>query len=115
MIKDAGTGGGTEPDQAIKVATKLLAESDRAVKIFFAISDGEWYGDQNTNHEAIKRMSRAGVLTSFAYIPSQGERVTLDKESAHYCDIASVIRNPYDLVGMARSIVRNAIVRRISA
>ena len=115
LIKDAGTGGGTEPDQAIKVATKLLAESDRAVKIFFAISDGEWYGDQNTNHEAIKRMSRAGVLTSFAYIPSQGERVTLDKESAHYCDIASVIRNPYDLVGMARSIVRNAIVRRISA
>lgn len=115
LIKDAGTGGGTEPDQAIKVATKLLAESDRAVKIFFAISDGEWYGDQHTNHEAIKKMSRAGVLTSFAYIPSQGERVSLDKESAHYCAIASVIRNPYDLVGMARSLVRNAIVRRISA
>jgi hypothetical protein len=115
LIKDAGTGGGTQPDDAIKIATKLLAESDRAVKIFFAISDGEWYGDQHTNHEAIKRMNRAGVLTSFAYIPSQGERVSLDKESAHHCDIASVIRNPYDLVGMARSLVRNAIVRRISA
>ena len=113
-IRDAGTGGGTDPDEAIKVATKLLAESDRSIKIFFAISDGEWNGNQNHNHEAIKRMSRAGVLTSFAYIPSAGERVSLNKESAHYCDIASVIRNPRDLVGMARSIVRNAIVRHIS-
>lgn len=113
-IRDAGTGGGTEPEEALKVATKLLAESDRPIKIFFAISDGEWSGSQNFNNESIKKMSRAGVLTSFAYIPSSGERVTLDKESAHYCDIASVVRNPRDLVGMARAIVRNAIVRHIS-
>ena len=113
-IRDAGTGGGTEADEAIKVATKILAESERSVKIFFAITDGEWSGDQTNNHEAIKSMGRAGVLTSFAYIPYESETITLTKESAHYCDIASVVRNPLDLVGMARAIVRNAITRRIS-
>ena len=113
-IRDAGTGGGTEADEAIRVATKILAESERSVKIFFAITDGEWSGDQTNNHEAIKSMGRAGVLTSFAYIPYESETITLNKESAHYCDIASVVRNPLDLVGMARAIVRNAITRRIS-
>ena len=113
-IRDAGTGGGTEADEAIRVATKILAESERSVKIFFAITDGEWSGDQTNNHEAIKSMGRAGVLTSFAYIPYESETITLTKESAHYCDIASVVRNPLDLVGMARAIVRNAITRRIS-
>jgi uncharacterized protein YegL len=112
-IRDAGTGGGTTADGAIKYATKLLAETEKPVRIFFAITDGQWSGDQKDNHETIKRMARAGVLTAFAYIPESTEPVELDAEKSHYCEIASVVRNPFDLVYMAKSIVKYAISRRL--
>jgi uncharacterized protein YegL len=112
-IRDAGTGGGTTADGAIQYATKLLAETEKPVRIFFAITDGEWSGDQRDNHETIKRMARAGVLTAFAYIPESTEPVELNAEKSHYCEIASVIRNPFDLVYMAKSIVKYAISRRL--
>jgi uncharacterized protein YegL len=113
-IRDAGCGGGTDATQAITYATKLLAETEKPVRIFFAITDGEWSGNQDANHETIKRMARAGVLTAFAYIPEQGETVQpLTDKTSHYCEIASVIRNPFDLVYMAKSIVKYAISRRL--
>jgi len=112
-IRDAGTGGGTTADGAIKYATKLLAETEKPVRIFFAITDGEWSGDQKDNHETIKRMARAGVLTAFAYIPESTEPVELNAQKSHYCEIASVVRNPFDLVYMAKSIVKYAISRRL--
>ena len=112
-IRDAGTGGGTVPTDAIKYATKLLAETEKPVRIFFVITDGEWSGNQNDNHETIKRMARAGVLTAFAYIPENGEAVKLTTEKSHYCEIASVVNNPFDLVYMAKSIVKFAISRRL--
>ena len=113
-IRDAGVGGGTSADEAIKYATKLLAETEKPVRIFFAITDGDWSGDQKVNHDTIKRMARAGVLTAFAYIPESGETVEpLTDQKSHYCEIASVIRNPFDLVYMAKSIVKYAISRRL--
>ena len=113
IIRDAGTGGGTSADQAITYATKLLAETEKPVRIFFAITDGDWSGNQEVNHETIKRMARAGVLTAFAYIPESDQQVDLTTEKAHYCEIASVVRNPFDLVYMAKSIVKYAISRRL--
>jgi uncharacterized protein YegL len=113
VIRDAGAGGGTEPDKAIKYATKLLAETDKPVRIFFAITDGEWGGDSKANHDAIDRMARAGVLTAFAYIPYGSEQIVLDSETSHRCEIGAVINNPLDLIGMARKIVKYAITRRL--
>ena len=112
-IRDAGTGGGTSPTEAIKYATKLLAETEKPVRIFFAITDGDWSGNQKDNHETIKRMARAGVLTAFAFIPENEQKVELTTEKSHYCEIASVVRNPFDLVYMAKSIVKYAISRRL--
>ena len=113
-LRDSGTGGGTSPEYAITYATKLLAESEKAVKIFFVITDGEWYGDNKQNHETITRMNRSGVLTAFAYIPEQGEEVKpLTPESTHYCEVGAVIRNPFDLLSMARVITKYAINRRL--
>jgi uncharacterized protein YegL len=112
-IRDAGCGGGTDATEAITYATKLLAETEKPVRIFFAITDGDWSGDQNANHDTIKRMARAGVLTAFAYIPESDQQVELTTEKAHYCEIASVVRNPFDLVYMAKSIVKYAISRRL--
>jgi predicted metal-dependent peptidase len=113
-IRDAGTGGGTVANGAIAYATKLLAETEKPVRIFFAITDGEWSGDQQDNNEAIERMARAGVLTAFAYIPEMGEgNVELDYEKKHHCEIGAVVRNPFDLVYMAKAIVKHAISRRL--
>jgi uncharacterized protein YegL len=114
MIRDSFSGGGTTPDEAIKYATKLLAESDRKIKIFFVITDGEWYGDQTTNEDAIKRMGQSGVLTAFAYIPEKNEEVVLTAEKAHNCEIGAVVANPFDLITMARAIVKYAISRRLT-
>jgi predicted metal-dependent peptidase len=112
-IRDAGAGGGTEPDQAIAYATKILAETEKPVRIFFAITDGEWSGDQTVNHDAIRKMANAGVLTAFAYIPEKHEQVSLTQENTHFCEIASIVRNPLDLIGMAKSIVKYAVNRRL--
>lgn len=113
-IRNCGTTGGTEPEYAVRYATKLLAESDKPVKLFFAITDGEWSNTKVCDDE-IKKLSRAGVLTAFAYIPEAHEdRVVLDHEKAHFCNVASVVHNPFDLVGMARTIVKNAIASRVA-
>jgi len=114
QIRDSFSGGGTTPDEAIKYATKLLAESARKIKIFFVITDGEWYGDQTTNEDAIKRMGQSGVLTAFAYIPEKNEEVVLTAEKAHNCEIGAVVANPFDLITMARAIVKYAISRRLT-
>ena len=110
-IRDARTGGGTVPDTAIQYATKLLAETDKPIRIFFAITDGDWSGNTNLNHDAIRKLGRAGVLTALAYIPEQNEsNPTINK---HECEIATTIKNPLDLIGMARTLTRYGISRRL--
>ena len=112
-LRDAGTGGGTTADHAIKYATKLLAETEKPVRIFFAITDGDWSGDQTLNDEAINRLGRAGVLPALAYIPEYESEVNPAEINSHNCEIKAVVRNPIDLIGMARSITRYAISRRL--
>jgi uncharacterized protein YegL len=115
VIRNAGATGGTTPDDAITYATKLLAETEKPVSIFFVITDGEWSSTNlDQNHESIKRLANAGVLTAFAYIADQNERVEpLTTETKHYCEIGAVVHNPLDLIGMAKSIVKYAITRRL--
>lgn len=113
QIRDAGTGGGTVATDAITYATKLLAETEKPVRLFVAITDGEWSGDQTLNHEAIKRMNDAGVLTSLAFIPYDDSPIAFDENNSHHCEIRSVVRNPIDLIGLVRSIVKYGINRRL--
>ena len=110
-IRDARTGGGTVPDTAIQYATKLLAETDKPIRIFFAITDGDWSGNSDLNHDAIRKLGRAGVLTALAYIPDQNEPTTTINK--HECEIATAIKNPLDLIGMARTLTRYGISRRL--
>jgi hypothetical protein len=110
-IRDARTGGGTVPDKAIQYATKVLAETDKPIRIFFAITDGDWSGNSDLNHDAIRRLGRAGVLTALAYIPETNEQIS--KINNHECEISTAIKNPLDLIGMARSLTRYGISRRL--
>jgi uncharacterized protein YegL len=114
VIRDAGTGGGTVIDSALQRATKILAETEKPVRIFFAITDGDWSGNQDSNHETIQRMSRAGILTAFAFIPEENEsKRPLTQETSHYCEIGAIVHNPLDLISMVRSIVKYGISRRL--
>ena len=114
VIRNAGSQGGTNPTEAITYATKILAETEKPVRIFFAITDGEWeHYSVRENNEAIKKLGNAGVLTAFAYIADQDELVNLDQEKSHYCEIGAVVNNPLNLIGMAKSIVKYAISRRL--
>ena len=110
-IRDARTGGGTVPDTAIQYATKLLAETDKPIRIFFAITDGDWSGNSDLNHDAIRKLGRAGVLTALAYIPDHNE--STNSINKHECEIATAIKNPLDLIGMARTLTRYGISRRL--
>jgi predicted metal-dependent peptidase len=112
-IRSAGTTGGTDPTEAIQYATKLLAETEKPVRIFFVITDGEWSGNPDVQHDAIKKLANAGVLTAFAYINDYNEQVKLTPETSHYCEISAVVNNPLQLIGMAKSIVKYAIGRRL--
>lgn len=112
-IRNAGSGGGTDPTEAITYATKLLAETEKPVRIFFVITDGEWSGNPDVQHDAIKKLANAGVLTAFAYINDYNEQVKLTPETSHYCEISAVVNNPLQLIGMAKSIVKYAIGRRL--
>ena len=114
VIRNAGSTGGTNPTQAITYATKILAETEKPVRIFFAITDGDWeHHSVRENNEAIKKLGNAGVLTAFAYIADQDELVKLDQEKSHYCEIGAIVNNPLNLISMAKSIVKYAISRRL--
>ena len=58
-------------------------------------------------------MARAGVLTAFAYIPEGNSTPELNRKTTHNCDIGALVRNPLDLINMARSIVKYAVNRRL--
>ena len=112
-IRDGGSTGGTNPHEALRIATKLLAETDRPVRICFVITDGEWDSSNlNQNHEMIERMAQAGVLTALAFIPD-GIDYQLTDNSMHKCEVGAVVQNPMDLVGMANQLVHYAVTRRL--
>jgi Mg-chelatase subunit ChlD len=108
-VKDAGTDGGTDPLKASKYATRVLAESDKAIKIYFNITDGEW-SDASTNDEEIKHLRDAGVLTALAFVNEQ----PVESINAHGCEITSHITNTADLFTLGRKIVKVAIDRNLS-
>lgn len=109
MVRHGGIGGGTQPLHAVKYATKILAETTKAVRIFIAITDGDWY-DADASDEAIRKMRTAGVLTSLAYIPDFGTGMPKNR---HNCETVTVIKNVPDIVGVAREIVRLGIARQL--
>lgn len=107
QIKDAGAGGGTEPLRAIKYAQRVFAESKRAVKVLFVITDGEWH-DSEMCDEHLSKLTNSGVITALALLGSQAGG------STHNCQITSSINNASDLTGLAKAIVKVAIQKQLS-
>ena len=111
-MKFAGTGGGTSPLQALKYSTKVFADSSRAVKVLFTITDGEW-SDSDECDKLVRRMRDGGVLTALAYISGayDGESA---KDKHHGSEVFSHIRNSADLFVLGRQLVKVATQRNLA-
>lgn len=105
-IRDAGCSGGTEPLDAIKYATNVLAKSSKAVRLLFVITDGAWYHAEESE-QLIERMRNAGVLTALAYI---GRGVV----ESHNCEIVHQVNHAADLLPLGRKLVKTGIARRLT-
>jgi hypothetical protein len=103
-------GGGTDPLYAVEYAQSVLSNSERAVKVFIPITDGDWYNDREAD-EIIKRMRNSGVITALAYI-ADGNPTT--NVNSHNCEAAAVINNVSQLSTLARAMVRLGIDRNLN-
>ena len=113
-MRFSGTAGGTDPKRVVEYAKSILAESTRAIKVFIAITDGEWYDNKDTD-ASIVRLRQAGVITSLAYIsrPSEnvdGRTITINN---HGCEVAVNITDARDLFTLARKLVKVGVARNL--
>lgn len=115
-------GGSTEPLPALKQAKSILANSNRAVKILFTITDGQWY-DSKVSDNIIKELRNAGVITTLAYVydtyswySDEDKKANAPKEiDSHGCEVAMAVSDSTQLYHIARAMVDAGIKRNLSA
>lgn len=105
-IRDAGASGGTYAHDAIAYATNVLAKSEQPIKLFFAITDGDW-SDASKSDELVGKLRDAGVLTAIAQV---GGGSTTD----HGCEVYSEVNNTSDLLVLGRKLVNLAVDRNLA-
>lgn len=111
-IRDAGANGGTDPKQAILYAKRVLAESDKPVKLLCMITDGAW--DSQAGEQAVTEMKHAGVLTCQALIHS-GRDLNADYLNSirHSFELVTQLQSAKDIIKLGKEVVRLAIARNL--
>jgi hypothetical protein len=116
-IRDSGASGGTNPEEALLYAKRVLAETEKPIRILFMITDGVW--DTDLGEQAVIEMRNAGVLTCQALISdidvsSLGNaRVDYLNSYRHSFELLSVIRTAKDILTLGKELVRLAIKRNL--
>jgi Mg-chelatase subunit ChlD len=108
-MRTNGCGGGTDPTKAVIAARNIFATTKRPVKLFMAITDGEWsagWGQKSDYDEVIRELRRAGVLTSLVTIK-------MTPNNVHNCEMVANIKNATDLFPLAKNLVSVAIQRNL--
>lgn len=115
QMRYAGTGGGTEPRDAIKYAHSVLANSTRAVKLIITITDGAWW-DAKEADNMLRQLRKGGVLTALAYVmdPEDREDGSTILIDSHGCEIAANITDSRDLFTLARKLVKVGVARNLA-
>ena len=110
-IRDAGADGGTNPESGLLYAKRVLAESDKAVKVLFMITDGQW--NTEDGEKAVSEMKNAGVLTCQALI-SHYEHTAEDLNNyRHKFELMTSIQSAKDILTLGKELVRMAIARNL--
>ena len=109
QMRTFGCGGGTQPQEAIIAAKNIFATSTRPIKMFLAITDGEWYsyGGDTTKEDTIAEMRHAGVLTSLISIGYKSKQ-------NHNCELVADISGTGGLFNLAKDLVSIAIKRNLA-
>jgi len=110
-IRDAGADGGTNPESGLLYAKRVLAESDKAIKVLFMITDGAWNTDEG--EKAVSEMKNAGVLTCQALI-SHYQHTAEDLDNyRHSFELMTSIQSAKDILTLGKELVRMAIARNL--
>ena len=107
---DVYSSGSTEPEYALVETERIMLNSRRKTKLFFLLTDGQFYGGKND--EIIKNLNNSGVITSMVFLGND-QWVNWAKERgeqvAHGVQNFRVITKPLDLVKVAKDIVKSHI------
>ena len=112
QMKFSSSGGGTEPLDALEYARNILAESDRAIKVFIVLTDGEWgWGNEDEQHDKIiLELRRAGVITALGYLQNGGHNTNI---KTHGCEVAANITDVSQVFVLARNIFKAGVKRNL--
>jgi Mg-chelatase subunit ChlD len=116
--RSLNSSGGTNPYEALLEADRILSNSDRAIKLLFIISDGEWHNAERCN-EIISRMNQVeGMLTVAVFLGDlEGWRKHYSEEYIaealiryqHGADMLHVVAEPKDLIDVAIKVVKETM------
>jgi Mg-chelatase subunit ChlD len=117
--RSLNSSGGTNPYEALLEADRILTNSDRAIKLLFIISDGEWHNAERCN-EIISRMNQVeGMLTVAVFLGDldQWRKHYSEEQIAeslvryqHGADMLHVVAEPTDLIDVAIKVVKETMV-----
>lgn len=116
--RSLNSSGGTNPYEALLEADRILTNSDRAIKLLFIISDGEWHNAERCN-EIISRMNQVeGMLTVAVFLGDLNQwRKHYSEEYIaeslvryqHGADMLHVVAEPSDLIDVAIKVVKETM------
>ena len=111
-VRDSGASGGTNPESAILYAKRVLAESDKAIKVLFMITDGAW--DTEKGEKAVQEMKHAGVLTCQALITG-GYKIREEQlnQYRHGFELMTSIASAKDILTLGKNLVKLSITRNL--
>ena len=107
---DVYASGSTEPQYALVETERIMMNSRRKTKLFFLLTDGQFYGGKND--DIIKNLNNSGVITNMVFLGNE-QWVRYAKERgelvSHGVQNFRVITKPLDLVKVAKDIVKSHI------
>lgn len=107
--------GGTEPSSALRQAHRLLAESDKRIRIMVILTDGDW--ETPTKSEVyIAAMREEGIVTVLAFLDTTAmyrQPGVPAPVNAHGCDIYEDIGgDPHGLARLFRRVATELMRQR---
>ena len=101
-------GGGTDPRYALLETERIMAQSRKNTKLVFILTDGQFYGADND--KTIARLNKSGCITNLVYLsnaPASDYSPEYIQQISHGVHNFRVIREPMDLVNVAKDVVRH--------
>lgn len=112
-IRDGGADGGTDPQHSLLYAKRVLAETEKPIRILFMITDGAWNTEEG--EQAVREMKEAGVITCQALITgSDNVNKEYLENYRHSFELMTSIKSAKDIIVLGKELVRLSIARNLT-